>query len=157
MADSKPEGYHSVTPYLFLRDTESALAFYQKAFNAEVIMKVPGPGGKIGHAEIRVGDSLIMLADEYPEMGFPSPETLGSTPISLMLYVDDVDTTFAAAIEAGAEEIREVSDQFYGDRAGTIKDPAGHIWTVATHIEDLSSEEISKRSQEFVNNCENKD
>ncbi len=158
MSTSRPEGYHSITPYLFQRHTEAALTFYKEGFNAEVIMEMPGPSGKIGHAEIRIGDSVIMLAEEYPEMGYPSPETLGGTPVSLMLYVDDVDSLFAQAIKAGATEVQAVADQFYGDRAGTLKDPSGHVWTLATHIKDLSNDELQSHIENSNKNTrENKD
>lgn len=141
-----PEGYHSVTPYLSIKGAAEAIDFYKKVFGATELFRMPGPGGKIGHAEIKIGNSPIMLADEYPEMEFVSPETLGGTPIGLMIYVDDVDTMFKGAISAGATEIKPLQDQFYGDRSGTLKDPYGHVWTVATHVEDIAPEEMERRA-----------
>jgi PhnB protein len=140
-----PDGYHSVTPYLIISGATEAIAFYQKAFGATELMRISAPGGKIGHAEIKIGDSPIMLADEFPEMGYKSPQTLGGSPVSIMIYVDDVDTVFAQAIAAGGKEQRPVKDQFYGDRSGTLEDPFGHVWHVATHKEDVSAEEMEQR------------
>jgi PhnB protein len=145
-----PDGYHTATPYLIVHDGARALDFYKKAFSAEEVMRFPTPGGKVGHAEIRIGDSPIMLADEYPEMGAKSPKTLGGTPVSLMLYVEDVDARYKQAIAAGAKEFQPVTDKFYGDRSGCLTDPFGHQWTIATHKEDLSGEEIGRRMQEFT-------
>ena len=141
----KPDGYHTATPYMIIRDATRALDFYKKAFGAEELMRIPAPGGKIGHAEIQIGDSRIMLADEAPERDIRSPQTLGGTPVSIMLYVDDVDSRYKKAIAAGAKELRPVKDQFYGDRSGCITDPFGHQWTIATHKEDVSAEEIDRR------------
>ena len=141
-----PEGYHSVTPYLRIKGAADAIEFYKKVFGATELFRMPGPGGKIGHAEIKIGNSPIMLADEYPEMEFVSPQTLGGTPIGLMIYVDDVDTMFKQAITAGAKEIKPLENQFYGDRSGTLKDPYGHVWTVATHVEDVAPEELERRA-----------
>lgn len=143
-----PEGYHTVTPYLMMRRASEAIEFYRKAFGAELLMKMDAPGGKIGHAELQVGDSRIMLADEHPDQGYVGPESLGGAGVSLLMYVDDVDTSFARAIEAGATELRPVEDQFYGDRMGTLRDPFGHVWSIATHVEDLSPEEMDRRMQE---------
>lgn len=140
-----PDGYHSVTAYLIVRDASKAIDFYKQAFNAEELLRMPTPDGKIGHAEIKIGDSPVMLADEYPDMGFVSAETLGGSAISMMIYVEDVDSLFSQAIAAGGEELRPVKDQFYGDRSGTLKDPFGYTWTVSTHIEDLTNEEIAER------------
>lgn len=142
-----PEGYHSITPYLITSDAASAIEFYKKAFGATEVLRLGAPGGKIGHAEIQIGDSKIMLADEYPEMGAKAPRAFGGSPVSLMLYVEDVDSVFAVAIQAGAKSIRPVKDQFYGDRNGTLEDPFGHQWTVGTHKEDLSPEEIRRRME----------
>jgi PhnB protein len=142
-----PDGYHSVTPYLIVKGAASAIDFYKKAFGAKETLRMPGPGGKIMHADIKIGDSPVMLADEMPEMGSKSPQTLGGTPVSLMIYVRDVDAAAAQATAAGAKVIRPVKDQFYGDRAGTFADPFGHTWTLATHKEDVSMEEIQKRFQ----------
>jgi PhnB protein len=141
-----PEGYHSLTPYLIVTDGARAIEFYKKAFGATEVMRFPAPGGKIGHAELRIGDSLIMLADEHPDMGYRGPEAYGGTPVSLYLYVEDVDRVFGQALAAGAKQQRPVKDQFYGDRSGTLQDPFGHVWTVSTHKEDLSPEEMQKRA-----------
>jgi len=141
-----PEGFHTATPYLVVGDAARALDFYTSVFRATELMRMAAPGGKIAHAEIRVGESVIMLEDENPQMGSRSPQTIGGSPVSLYLYVEDVDAVFRRAIAAGASEERPVQDQFYGDRCGTIKDPFGHIWHIATHKEDLSPEEIGKRA-----------
>jgi PhnB protein len=141
-----PDGYHSVTPYLIVADGAAAVAFYQQAFAAKVRMRLPRPDGKIAHAELRIGDSLVMLADEAPQMGAQAPPAFGGSPVSLHLYVEDVDEVVARAIAAGATEIRPVADQFYGDRLGTLDDPFGHRWHVSTHIEDVSPEEIGRRA-----------
>ena len=143
MVQPVPAGYHSVTPYLLVRDANRALAFYAQAFRARELMRFPMPDGKVAHAEIMIGDSHVMLADETAE--FAGPQTLGGAGVSLMLYVDDVDATFARAIAAGASERRAVADQFYGDRNGTLADPFGHVWTIATHVEDVSVEEAQRR------------
>jgi len=145
MAKPIPEGYHSVTPYLIIKGASEAIDFYKKAFGATELFRMPAPEGKIGHAEIKIGDSPIMLADEFPEMGYKSPQTLGGSPVSLMIYVADVDTVFKQAIAAGGKEQRPVKDQFYGDRSGTLEDPFGHVWHVATHKEDVSPEEMERR------------
>ena len=146
MAEVKPipEGYHSLTPYLIIDGAAKALEFYTKAFGATELFRMEHEG-KIGHAEMKIGDSPFMLADENAQMGFKGPKALGGTPVSLMIYVDDVDTTFKQAVEAGGVEMKPVQDQFYGDRSGTLTDPFGHVWTVATHKEDVSPEEIDKR------------
>lgn len=140
-----PEGYHSVTPYLIIRGASAAIEFYKKSFGATELFRMGQPDGKVGHAEIKIGDSPIMLADENPEMGYCGPTTLGGSPVSIMIYVDDADTIFNQAIAAGGESQKPVQDQFYGDRSGTLKDPFGHIWHVATHVEDVSPEEMTKR------------
>ncbi|MDX6406231.1 MAG: PhnB protein [Blastocatellia bacterium] len=141
-----PEGYHSVTPYLIVSGASDAIEFYKKAFGAIELMRMSAPGEKIGHAEIKIGDSPIMLADEFPEMGYKSPQTLGGSPVSIMIYVEDVDTVFDRAIAAGGKEQRPVKDQFYGDRMGTLEDPFGHVWHVATHTEDVPAEEMEQRA-----------
>jgi len=141
-----PDGYHAVTPYLIVRGAASALEFYKKAFGAKEIFRMPQPDGRIAHAEMIVGDSHIMLADEFPEMDARSPHSLGGTPVQILLYVDDVDSTVAGAVAAGLTEIRPIKDQFYGDRSGTFRDPFGHIWTIATHKEDVSGEEMARRA-----------
>lgn len=143
----KPDQYHILTPYLVIRNASSAIEFYQKVFGAAEQLRMEDPSGKIGHAELKIGDSVLMLADEYPDMGFTGPEAIGGSPVSLMVYVKDVDATFKHAIDLGATEVKPVQDQFYGDRAGTLKDPFGHIWTISTHIEDVSEEELHKRMQ----------
>ncbi len=140
-----PEGYHSVTPYLSVKGAANAIEFYKKAFGATELMRLADPSGKVGHAEIQIGDSPIMLADEYPEMNFRSPQSYGGSPVCLLLYVEDVDARTARAVAAGAKLLRPVKDQFYGDRSGTVADPFGHVWTLATHKEDISPEEINKR------------
>jgi PhnB protein len=140
-----PDGYHSVTPYLIIRNASEALDFYKKAFGATELFRMQTPDGKIGHAEIKIGDSPIMLADESLEMGHKSPAALGGSPVSILLYVDNVDSLFKQAIAAGGKEDRAVKDQFYGDRSGSLTDPYGHIWHIATHTEDVSPEEMEKR------------
>jgi len=141
-----PAGYHSVTPYLSIKGAAAAIDYYKEAFGATELFRMAGPDGKIGHAEIKIGNSPIMLADEYPEMEFVSPQTLGGSPVGLMIYVDDVDTTFKQAISGGAKEVKPLQNQFYGDRSGTLKDPFGHVWTVATHIEDVAPDEMERRA-----------
>jgi PhnB protein len=142
-----PDGYHSVIPYLVIKGAASAIDFYKKAFNAEEVMRMPAPDGTIGHAELKIGDSHIMLADEHPGMGQLSPKTIGGTPVSLMIYVPDVDARFKAAIDGGGTQVRPLENQFYGDRSGMITDPFGHTWMIATHIEDVSPEEMQKRME----------
>ena len=141
----KPDEYHTATPYLIIRDAAQAIEFYQRVFGATEMMRMPGPGGKIMHAEIQIGDSRIMLADESPQMNAISPQTLGGSASFLMLYVDDVDTMFGRAVAAGAKAERPVQNQFYGDRSGGLVDPFGHRWHLATHIEDVTPEEITRR------------
>jgi PhnB protein len=140
-----PDGYHTVTPYLIVNGAAQAIEFYRDAFGATEIMRMPAPQGRIGHAEIRVGDSVIMLADEHPEMGYRGPRALGGTSVSVLLYVPDVDRMFAQALSCGAKSLRAVADQFYGDRMGTLEDPFGHVWTLGTHIEDVPHEEMKRR------------
>jgi len=142
-----PEGYHSVTPYLIIRNAAEAIEFYKKAFGAIELFRFPAPGGKIGHAEIKIGDSPIMLADEYPDMGYKGPQSLNGSPVSLMVYIEDVDKVFNRAIDAGATVKEAVQDKFYGDRSGTLTDPFGHVWHIATHKEDVSSEEMERRAK----------
>lgn len=141
-----PEGYHSVTPYIIVNDGARAIEFYKQAFGATVLFRMDAPGGKVGHAEMKIGDSHVMLADEHPEMNARSPHTLGGSPVSLMLYVPDVDATVDRAVEAGAKLTRPIANQFYGDRTGGIEDPFGHAWYVATHVEDIAPEELQKRA-----------
>ncbi|TXS96426.1 VOC family protein [Parahaliea maris] len=145
-----PDGYHSVTPYLTVGNAVEAIAFYQRALGAEELFRLEMDGGKIGHAELKIGDSIIMLADEFPEMGNASPTTLNGTSVSLMIYVDHVGTHFAEALAAGGEELQPLTDQFYGDRSGTFRDPFGHVWTLATHVEDVPEEELKRRMEEFA-------
>ena len=144
MGDVKPipEGYHSLTPYLVINGAADAMEYYKKAFGAVELFRMEHEG-KIGHAEMRIGDSPLMLADEMPQ--YKGPKALGGTPVSLMIYVEDVDNVYPQAIAAGGTEIKPLQDQFYGDRSGTLSDPFGHIWTIATHKEDVTSEEIEKR------------
>jgi PhnB protein len=142
-----PEGYHTVTPYLCIKGAADALEFYKKAFGATEVMRMPQPDGRIGHADITIGDSHVMLADEFPEMGFKSPRTLGGSPVSLALYVEDVDAFVDRAVKAGAKLTRPIENQFYGDRAGAVEDPFGHTWHVATHVEDVPPEEMKKRAE----------
>jgi PhnB protein len=141
-----PEGYHSVTPYIIVDGAARAIEFYKQAFGATERFRMEGPDGRVGHAEIKVGDSHIMLADEHPEMGARSPQSVGGSPVSLLLYVEDVDAVVGRAVEAGAKLKRPVADQFYGDRTGGIEDPFGHVWYVATHVEEVPYEELQKRA-----------
>ena len=143
-----PEGYHAVTPYLYIKNAPAAIEFYKKAFGATEVFRMAMDDGRIGHAEIKIGDSHIMLADEFPEMSVRGPQSLGGTSVGIVLYVEDVDTLANQAIGAGAKVQRPVKNQFYGDRSGTFEDPFGHVWTIATHVEDLSPEEMEKRAKE---------
>jgi PhnB protein len=140
-----PDGYHSVTPYLIVKGAAEALDFYRKAFGAEERMRLPMPDGRLGHAEIQIGGSVIMLADEFPEMGAKGPNSLGGTPVGICLYVTDSDAVYKRAVAAGAKVQRPIQDQFYGDRSGTVIDPFGHKWTITTHREDVSPEEMARR------------
>ena len=141
-----PEGHHAVTPYLSVKGAASAIDFYKKAFGATEVMRMPQPDGRIGHAELTIGDSRVMLADEFPDMNFRGPHSIGGTPVHLHLYVNDVDAVVAQAVAAGAKVLRPVQDQFYGDRTGSLSDPYGHVWHVATHKEDLTPEELRRRA-----------
>ena len=143
-----PDGYHSVTPYMCIDGAAKAFDFYKAAFDAAEVLRMPGPEGKIMHAEMRIGDSIIMFADEFPEMGFKSPRNLGGSPVTIMVYVENVDRTVGNAVAAGAKLLREVKDQFYGDRSGSVEDPFGHVWHIATHVEDVSPEEMERRSKQ---------
>ena len=149
----KPEGYHDVTPYLVVDGAEEAIRWYAEALGAEEMFRLP-MGGKIGHAEIRIGDSVVMLSDEWPDYGKLGPKARGGATSSLMIYLEDVDSAFERAIAAGGTVERPVEDQFYGDRSGTFIDPFGHSWTLSTHIEDLSEEEIGRRMEEFTRQSE---
>jgi len=144
-----PDGYHTVTPGLTVRDGAKAIAFYQRAFGAQQVFRMDRPDGRLMHAELKIGDSKIMLGEEYPQMGCQSPESLKGTPVSFYLYVADADAAFAQAIAAGAKAVKPVSDMFWGDRQGEVSDPFGHRWSVATHQEDLTPEQIEQRAQEF--------
>jgi PhnB protein len=152
MANVKPipDGYPQVTPYLIVNGAAAAIDFYGKVLGATERMRMPSPGGKIGHAEMEIGSSLIMLADEHPEMGIRGPKTIGGTPVTIMVYVEDVDSVFERALAEGATSSRDVEDQFYGDRSGQFEDPFGHRWSVATHVEDVPSEEMQKRAAEAM-------
>ena len=141
----KPEGYHTATPYLCVRGAEQAIEFYKKAFGAVETMRVNGPDGRIGHAEIRIGDSPIMLSDEYPDMKWYAPQAALGSPVMIHLYVDDVDAVAKQAVSAGAKELLPVADQFYGDRGGKFADPYGHLWYLATRKEDVPPEELKRR------------
>jgi PhnB protein len=140
-----PEGYHTATPYLIVVGAAKAIEFYKQAFGATELMRFPGPGGTIMHAEIKIGDSPIMLADEMPEMDARSPQSYGGSPVGIMLYMPDVDAQFKQAVAAGAKVVRPLTDQFYGDRSATLIDPFGHKWTLATHKEDVSMQEMQRR------------
>ena len=144
-----PEGYTAITPYLIIRGAAAAIDFYKKAFGATEIMRMPQPDGRIGHAELQIEGSFIMLADESPEMDHVSPKTLGNTPVSLLLYVENADATFECAVSLGSRVIKPMQDQFYGDRSGFLEDPFGHRWGIATHIEDVSPEEMERRLAAF--------
>lgn len=152
MADVKPipDGYPRVTPYLVVDGGEAAIEFYSNIFGARERMRMPAPGGRIGHAELDFGDSLVMLADEFPDMGNLSPKTIGGSPVTISLYVEDVDAVFAAALDAGATSVRPVDNQFYGDRTGQLEDPFGHRWSIATHIEDVPPDEMEKRMAQMM-------
>jgi PhnB protein len=145
-----PEGYHSVTPYLIVEDAAGAIEFYRKVFGASELMRMPAPDGRVGHAELRIGDSRIMLADEFPDMGARGPKAIGGSPVHLYLYVEDVDAVTGKALAAGAKELRPIKDQFYGDRSGTIEDPCGHVWHVSTHKEDVPADELKRRAEKAM-------
>jgi PhnB protein len=141
-----PDGYRNATPYMIVDGAARALDFYKRVFGATERMRIPGPGGKIGHAEFTVGDSIFMLADEHPEMGARGPRKFGGSPIGIMLYVPDVDATVKTAVAEGAKILQPVQDKFYGDRTGTIEDPFGHLWHVGTHKEDVPEDELRRRA-----------
>ncbi|MFB6516981.1 VOC family protein [Streptomyces sp. NPDC056401] len=143
-----PEGYPRVTPYLCIDGAAAAIDFYVSVLGARERMRMPAPGGKIGHAELELGSSLVMLADEYPGIGFRSPKSVGGTPVTLHVYVEDVDAVFAKALAGGATELRPLRDEFYGDRTGQFEDPFGHRWSIATHIEDVPPDEMERRAEE---------
>jgi PhnB protein len=143
-----PDGYHTLTPYLIVKGAAAALEFYAKALGAQELVRMADPSGRVGHAEMKIGDSPFMLADEFPEMGAVAPPAGGGHSVSFLVYVPDVDAAFARALAAGAKAVRPVQDQFYGDRSGTLEDPFGHQWTLATHVEDVSPEEMERRARE---------
>ncbi len=145
-----PDDYPRVSPYLSVIGAAEAIDFYCHVFGAQERMRLAGPEGKLGHAELQIGDSVVMLADEFPGMGGVSPKTLGGTPVTLTIYVEDVDQVFARALQSGATEVRAVTDQFYGDRSGMFDDPFGHRWNVATHVEDVSPTEMEKRAAQVA-------
>ncbi len=152
MADVKPipDGYPQVAPYLCVDGAAEAIDFYSSVFGATERTRMAAPEGKIGHAELQIGDSVIMLSDEFPEMDHRGPRAVGGTPVTLSIYVDDVDAVFAKALTEGARELRPVEDQFYGDRSGQFEDPFGHRWSVASHVEDVSPEEMGRRAAEVA-------
>lgn len=145
-----PDGYHTFTPYLFIQGAAAAIEFYKKAFGATERVRVAAPDGKIGHAEIEIGDSVIMLSEENDKMGARGPQTLGGSPVLLHLYVPDVDSQFAQAIAAGAKVVKPLANQFYGDRSGGLEDPFGYQWYLATHIEDVPPDEMQRRAEEAM-------
>jgi PhnB protein len=145
-----PEGYEGATPYLIIKGAAGALEFYKNAFGASEVMRMPGPGGTVGHAEIKIGRAIIMLADEFPDMNCKSPQSFGGSPVSIMVYVKDVDTFVKRAVSAGAKVLKPVANQFYGDRSGSLEDPFGHQWHFATHVEDVPSDEMAKRAKAFM-------
>ena len=147
-----PKGYNTVTPYLVIKGASQAIEYYKKVFGATEIMRMPGPNGTVGHAELKIGDSMIMLADENPSMGqgHTSATTIGGSPVSLYVYLPNVDEVFKRAITEGAKELKPVQDQFYGDRSGFLRDPFGHLWGIATHVEDVSPEEMTERMKKLA-------
>jgi PhnB protein len=142
-----PDGYRTATPYLIIKGAAEAIEFYKRVFGATELLRMADPQGRVGHAEIKIGDSVIMLADEHPAMGYRGPRSLGGSSVSILLYLEDVDGVFERAVKAGATAQRPVADQFYGDRSGTLEDPFGHVWTVATHVEDVPPEEMQRRAE----------
>ena len=140
-----PDGYHSVTPYLMVEGAAGAIAFYKEAFGATEVFRMADDKGRVGHAEIRIGDSVVMLADRHPGTDCSDPRSLGGSTVGLMIYLENVDTVFARALKAGGKSLRPLTNQFYGDRSGTLEDPFGHVWTIATHVEDVAPEEIERR------------
>ncbi len=150
MADPIPDNYPQVSPYLHVDGAAEAIDFYVNVLGAKERMRMPAPEGKIGHAELTIGDALVMLADEFPDMGARGPKSVGGTPVTIHVYVEDVDATFQAALDAGASSLREPEDRFYGDRGGEFEDPFGHRWSVATHVEDVSPEDMEQRMSEAM-------
>jgi PhnB protein len=142
-----PEGYHTITPYLAVDDASEAIEFYKRAFSAKEQGRMEGPDGKIAHAELEIGDSKVMLSDPFPQFSTRPPKELGGTSVSVFMYVEDVDALVKQAVDAGATVEMEVEDQFWGDRFGTVTDPYGHMWSIATHVEDVPPEEMAKRAE----------
>jgi PhnB protein len=142
-----PDGYHSATPYLIVKGAADAIDFYKRAFGATELFRMADPQGRIGHAEIRIGDSVIMLADDQPGATCHGPRSLGGSTVGLLIYLENVDTVFTRALDAGGKSLRPLANQFYGDRSGTLEDPFGHVWTVATHVEDVAPEEMQRRAE----------
>jgi PhnB protein len=149
MAKAIPEGYYTVTPHLVVKDAGGAIEFYKKAFGATVVMCMAEPGGRVGHAEIRIGGAAVMIGDEYPEYGFRGPQTIGGSPVTIHLYVEDVDAFVGRAVAAGAQLVQPVKDEFWGDRCGKLQDPYGHVWYFATRKEDVTPEEITRRFESW--------
>jgi PhnB protein len=147
MAQAIPQGYATATPYLIVKGAAEAIDFYKRAFNATEQFRMADPSGGVAHAEIKIGNSMIMLADEHPAMGYRGPRSLGGSAVSIMLYVDNVDAVFERAVKAGAKSQRVVENQFYGDRSGTLEDPFGHVWTISTHVEDVAPDEMKRRAE----------
>ncbi len=145
-----PDGYPQVTPYLHVDGAADAIEFYKSVFGAKERMQMPAPGGKIGHAEIEIGDSLVMLADEFPDMGVRGPSAYGGSPVTISVYVEDVDATYARALDAGAKSISDLENQFYGDRSAQFEDPFGHRWSIAQHVEDVPPDEMQRRAAEAM-------
>jgi PhnB protein len=145
-----PEGYSSVTPYLAVDDADRAIEYYKKAFGAKERGRMEAPGGKIGHAEVEIGDSVVMLSDALPQFSTRPPSELGGTSVSMFLYVEDVDAVVKRAVDAGATITMEVADQFWGDRFGVVQDPYGHLWSIATHVEDVPPEEMAERAKQAM-------
>jgi PhnB protein len=145
-----PQGYNSVTPYLIVKGAAKAIEYYKNVFGAKEVFRMDGPNGKVGHAELQIGDSRIMLADENPEMGHRSAETIGASPVSLYVYVPDTDAVVEKAAKNGAKVLRPVADQFYGDRSGFFQDPFGHLWGVATHVEDVAPKDMEERAKKAM-------
>jgi PhnB protein len=146
-----PDGYHTVTPYLVIKGAAQAIDFYTKAFGAIELTRLQTPDGRVAHAEIKIGDSPLMLCDEWPEWNALAPQTIGGSAVSIMLYLEDVDAVVDRAVEAGATLLMPVADQFWGDRMGTVGDPFGHKWSIATHVEDVAPDEVARRAREMFN------
>ena len=146
---ANPKGYHTITPNIVIRDAARAIDFYKKAFGAEETMRMPGPGGKVVHAELKIGDSIVMLADEMPEMGSKSPKAYGGSPVNFYVYLGNVDAAWKRAVDAGAKVVMPLADMFWGDRTGRLEDPFGHSWSLAEHVKDVTPEEIKKGQEAF--------